>query len=122
MQFCKNCKNKLSTKTVNDDPDKPKIKYFCNSCHYETEEINDNLVYYNRYDIESLGQQGKVNEFTPLDPTLPRIKSIDCPNEKCPTHDTNKKLENEIVYLMYDLKNMKFVYVCTHCLHRWTNK
>ena len=121
MQFCKNCKNKLSIQTVNADLDNPGVKYYCNSCNYETEKMGDNLVYFNRYDIETLGQQNKVNEFTPLDPTLPRITNINCPNDKCPTQDANKKLKNEIVYLMYDMKNMKFIYICVHCLYRWTN-
>lgn len=120
MRFCKNCRNKLSIKTMNEDINKPSVKYVCNSCNYETDKITDNLIYFNRYDIETLGQQGKVNEYTTLDPTLPRIKSIDCPNDKCPTK-SNDKLENEIVYIMYDMTNLKYVYICTHCLHRWTN-
>ncbi len=121
MHFCKSCKNKLSIKTSNEDINAPSVKYYCKSCSYETNNIHDNEVYKNNYNEGNLGVQGKINEYTPLDPTLPRISSINCPNDKCPSRDSSSGLTNEIVYMMYDQNNLKNVYICTHCLHRWNN-
>ena len=45
-----------------------------------------------------------INRFTKLDPTLPRINTIDCPNKDCQTnHD--KQTEKEIIYIRYDVSN-----------------
>lgn len=120
MHFCKSCKNKLSIKTSNENINAPTVKYYCKSCLYETNNIQNNEVYKNNYNEGNLGVQGKINEYTPLDPTLPRISSINCPNDKCPSK-TGSGLTNEIVYMMYDQNNLKNVYICTHCLHRWNN-
>ena len=58
-----------------------------------------------------------VNEFTKLDPTLPRITNIKCPNDNCETNLEEKVAE--IIYIRYDDINMKFLYLCSSCNHTW---
>ena len=59
-----------------------------------------------------------INEYTKLDPTLPRTNTIKCPNSNC---DTNKSenVEREILYIRYDDINMKYVYMCSTCDTMW---
>ena len=53
------------------------------------------------------------------DITLPSIKdnvNIQCPNVNC-----NNDGESNILYVKYDTNSMKYMYICTHCNHKWTN-
>ena len=71
--------------------------------------------------IQSILLLNIINEYTKLDPTLPRIKNMKCPNDKCPTNESEeikgeKEIpESEIIYLRYDDINMKFIYLCAEC-------
>ena len=53
-----------------------------------------------------------INNYTKLDPTLPRTKSIKCPNKSCTAAEQGGQ---EVIYLRYDDKNMKYMYLCCHC-------
>ena len=58
-----------------------------------------------------------VNKYTKLDPTLPRINRIPCPNAEC---DTNtKETSREIIYIRYDDTNIKYMYLCSTCDYVW---
>jgi hypothetical protein len=73
-----------------------------------------------------------VNKYTKLDPTLPRIKTIRCPNEECSSNKkgsasgdaSGKHLDstNEVIYLRYDDTNLKFIYLCTKCDKVWNTE
>ena len=62
------------------------IVYYCRNCGHEDDTIAiDNIV----VSQTSLQQSGSshanmVNKYTKLDPTLPRISTIQCPNTECP--------------------------------------
>ena len=58
-----------------------------------------------------------INKYTKLDPTLPRINNILCPNSECSTNKDNT--EREIIYIRYDDANMKYVYLCSTCDTVW---
>ena len=69
----------------------------------------------------------EINEYTKLDPTLPRTNNIKCPNQSCASNQTDtsidtetslvkeEKAKNDVIYLRYDDVNMKYIYICT-CL------
>ena len=60
-----------------------------------------------------------VNSYTLKDPTLPHMKTLDCPNTGCVSRtDASKK---DVIYIKTDPANMKFQYVCTVCNTQWTN-
>ena len=90
-----------------------------------------NRDYFTNTVLGTGGYKNVINEYTHLDPTLPRVKfNMDCPNPEC---DSNKKADSEskdpndnqtkkckeIIYLRYDDKNMKFIYLCAHCDTTW---
>jgi len=52
-----------------------------------------------------------------LDPTLPRISNILCPNTSCETNTAD--VEREIIYIRYDDVNMKYIYLCSQCDTVW---
>ena len=58
-----------------------------------------------------------INKYTKLDPTLPRINKILCPNPDCLTN--TKEEPREIIYLRYDDSNIKYVYLCSTCDTVW---
>ena len=57
----------------------------------------------------------KVNNH--LNPTLPRISNILCPNPDCPTN--TKDEPREIIYIRYDDVNMKYINLCSTCDTVW---
>ena len=60
----------------------------------------------------------EINEYTKLDPTLPRRNNIPCPNNECDSHKKGKN--SEVIYLRYDDTNMKYIYLCCKCDNSWT--
>ena len=58
-----------------------------------------------------------MNEFTHTDPTLPRLKTIPCPNDGCASAaDASLR---DILYIKTDAKNLKYQYACTVCGTQW---
>jgi aspartate carbamoyltransferase regulatory subunit len=58
-----------------------------------------------------------INKYTKMDPTLPRINNILCPNAECKTN--TEDVPREIIYIRYDNVNMKYVYLCSECDVVW---
>ena len=58
-----------------------------------------------------------INKYTKLDPTLPRVSNILCPDPDCPTNTKNEP--REIIYIRYDDTNMKYIYLCSTCDTVW---
>ena len=124
MHFCENCGNMYYIRLMSEDSDK--LIYYCRKCNNKNEDIINDEICVSKTHIKdtSLTYKNIVNEYTKLDPTLPRINTIDCPNKEC---DSNKDksdknyVEKEIIYLRYDDKNVKFVYLCANCDKTWLN-
>ena len=125
MNFCTNCDNLYYLKLADDSADASLI-YYCRKCGKEDYNLINNLdsmcvskthVTKQKADLSTL-----INKYTKLDPTLPRIKSISCPNPSCPCNleDNNpEKKQNDIIYIRYDDSNIKFTYLCVHCDNVW---
>jgi hypothetical protein len=75
-----------------------------------------------------------VNKYTKLDPTLPRVTNVLCPNEGCTKNEkgsdkrSEKKGEEkrsdkdkEIICIRSDDINMKYMYLCAECDTTWSN-
>ena len=96
-----------------------KLVYYCRNCGNEDQTITVDNVSISKVSFKK-GEQNFnniINEYTKLDPTLPRINNIPCPNTECVSH--SDKADNDIVYLRYDETNMKYVYLCAHCDTVW---
>lgn len=58
-----------------------------------------------------------LNDYTKLDPTLPHLKTIPCPNGACPSQANPNT--RDILYVKTDAKNLKYQYCCTVCNEQW---
>tara|TARA_B100001057_G_scaffold499546_1_gene610659 strand:- start:1121 stop:1549 length:429 start_codon:yes stop_codon:yes gene_type:complete len=135
MHFCKVCQNlyyiRLTGENEND------LIYYCRNCGDEDNNLMSSLenVCVSKSDKTTSDNAGSykhiINKYTKLDPTLPIINNIKCPNNDCISNmkykemkdddeeSKNEKVESEILYLRYDDTNMKFVYICAHCDTVW---
>ena len=130
MHFCPKCGNMYYLTLF--DKDQSKLIYYCRNCGHEDKTLVNNLnnLFVSKTEINTqMNYKDVINKYTKLDPTLPRITNIDCPNSNCAsTHMIEQKdgtksaeTEKEILYIRYDDANMKFVYLCGVCNTVWTS-
>jgi DNA-directed RNA polymerase subunit M/transcription elongation factor TFIIS len=103
------------------DADNPnKLVYYCRNCGNEDSTLTVNNVSVSKMQLTRGEQKFShiINKYTKLDPTLPRISKIKCPNAECETNHS-EAVEREIIYIRYDDVNMKYVYLCTTCDYVW---
>lgn len=117
MHFCSVCNNMYYLRIDEKNPNK--LDYYCRNCGHEDKLLaHDNMCISKTY-IKKNDQSFNhiINEYTKLDPTLPRVNTILCPNAECETNTNNVK--REIIYIRYDDTNMKYVYLCSECSTIW---
>ena len=93
----------------------------CRACGYERQEDQGCLILETNLQ-EKVNESWKVllNEFTKLDPTLPHVHNIECPNEQCASNIGG--VERDVIYMKYDAVNLKFIYICAVCDKHWRSR
>ena len=121
MHFCKKCDNMYYIKLSTDEGNS--LIYYCRNCGNEESNIDDNLTV-SKTTFKRVDQKyaNVINQYTKLDPTLPRVRNIPCPNKECICNQSDKKVEREVIYIRYDDTNLKFVYLCAHCDTVWKSQ
>jgi len=117
MHFCIVCQNMYYTSV--DPNDSNKLIYYCRNCGNTDNNISLSNVSVFKMQLKKSEQEFShiINPYTKLDPTLPRVNKILCPNPEC---ETNTKEEpREIIYIRYDNTNMKYAYLCSTCDTVW---
>lgn len=117
MHFCSQCQNMYY---ISIDPDNSNtLIYYCRNCGHKDDTISVDNVTVSKVQLKKSEQEFShiINKYTKLDPTLPRINKILCPNPECGTN--TKEEEREIIYIRYDDTNMKYVYLCSTCDTVW---
>ena len=117
MHFCSNCQNMYYIRINVDNPNS--LVYYCRQCGNEDKLLAVENVCVSRTQIKKNDRSYNhiINKYTKLDPTLPRITNMLCPNSDCITNTKDK--EKEIIYIRYDDINMKYVYLCCECDTVW---
>jgi DNA-directed RNA polymerase subunit M/transcription elongation factor TFIIS len=117
MHFCSNCQNMYYIRINVDNPNS--LVYYCRQCGNEDTLLAVDDVCVSKIQIKKNDQSFNhiINKFTKLDPTLPRISNMLCPNADCLTNTKDK--EKEVIYIRYDDTNMKYVYLCCECDTVW---
>jgi len=117
MHFCTNCSNMYYIRINSDNPNK--LVYYCRNCGNEDKLLAIENVCVSKLQIKKNEKSFNyiINRYTKLDPTLPRINTILCPNIDCLTN--TKGDEREIIYIRYDDTNMKYIYLCSTCDTVW---
>ncbi len=120
MHFCTDCNNMYYIRI--DAEDSNKLVYYCRNCGKEDDKLAIENVCVSKTQIKQ-GEQSFghiINKYTKLDPTLPRVNNILCPNPECATNKEGKdRKDREIIYIRYDDTNMKYVYICYECDRVW---
>ena len=114
MHFCINCKNMYYIRI--DAENTNKLVYYCRNCGQEDLVEEKANICVSKTQIKKSKQNFHhiINKYTRLDPTLPRINSILCPNSDCPTNHEQNPEAREIIYIRYDDTDMKYIYLCSN--------
>jgi hypothetical protein len=101
------------------------LKYYCRCCGTVDETVSEGGVCVLNTQFKNGTQKFNhiINKYTKLDPTLPRIYNVKCPNVECKTnHKTNEgtgEVQAEVIYVRYDDDNLKYLYICAECDTTW---
>jgi len=117
MHFCSVCRNMYY---ISIDPnDSNKLIYYCRNCGNKDDTLSVENVMVSKVQLKKSEQEFShiINKYTKLDPTLPRINNVLCPNPECGTNTNDDP--REIIYIRYDDQNMKYVYLCSTCDTVW---
>ena len=133
MHFCDKCSNMLYIRLQEaEGPAADSLIYYCRNCGNTGQPLTkENICVLNTaITTKEKAYLQDVNEYTKLDPTLPRTQNIKCPNQLCPSNksvnpeeevDATSSVEpkNEVIYLRYDDVNINYIYICTQCDAIW---
>lgn len=148
MHFCNVCSNMYYIRI--DAENTNKLIYYCRNCGNEDNLLTNENTTVSKTQLKKNEQSFShiINKYTKLDPTLPRVNNILCPNSDCKTNRKNGKTgehgkssedgkksskdsekeedeksgggkEREVLYIRYDDVNMKYVYLCSTCDTVW---
>lgn len=135
MHFCTVCENMYYIRLDGDDGNK--LIYYCRKCGNEDTDIIsslENVCVSQSVKSSGVSYEHIVNKYTKMDPTLPILQDIPCPNLSCGTHtdpdavgaktdteddETKSSGKSDVMYMRYDDANMKFVYICSECNTVW---
>ena len=106
---------------ISDEEDANKLIYYCRNCGNEDNVLTSENIFVSKTQLSRTEQKygNVVNKYTKLDPTLPRINTIKCPNPTCNSNKKDEENTREVIYLRYDDINMKYVYICAVCDTVW---
>ena len=126
MHFCSQCDNMYYIRVSADDG--KKLIYYCRNCGHEDDLVSSENICVSKSNFKRSEQKYNhlINEYTKLDPTLPRIDTIKCPNGDCISNggsgddeDETTNKNREVIFLRYDDTNMLYVYLCAKCDTVW---
>ena len=115
MKFCKNCGNMYYLTVTEESP--KSLTLSCRNCG-DIENNSTESICIHKTDAEMSEVRDTINQYTKLDPTLPRIRKMKCQNEHCPTNEGTGK-PAEIILIRYDNINLKYIYLCSTCDYTW---
>ena len=136
MHFCSVCNNMYYISVTPEN----ELQYYCRNCGNIDNTVASENICVSKVNVkhsttpQSFSQV--VNKYTKLDPTLPRIHTMRCPNDECPSNEggggagvgagvgagAHNKPKSEIIYVRYDDTNLKYVYLCAKCDKVWNTE
>ena len=117
MHFCSVCENMYYIRIDANNPNK--LVYYCRKCGNEDSLFDVDNVSIVKTETKKSEESFShiINQYTKLDPTLPRTNKVLCPNKDCETN-THEAIK-EIIYIRYNDTEMKYVYMCSTCDTVW---
>jgi DNA-directed RNA polymerase subunit M/transcription elongation factor TFIIS len=119
MKFCTQCNNMYYIGIGESDGNN--LIYYCRNCGNKDDSVTSEGVCVLNTQLKKGEQKFNhiINQYTKLDPTLPRIYNVKCPNMACNTNTETKHGPAEVIYMRYDDDNMKYLYICVTCDTVW---
>lgn len=116
---CPVCHNYLYLQTA-----ESALNMTCLHCGYKTEfkpkTAEEALILETTFAATGAGAKQTapvMNEYTKLDPTMPHLRTVACPNQACPSQaDASKR---DVIYIKTDAQNLKYQYCCMVCDTQW---
>lgn len=120
MHFCEKCDNMYYIRVSSEDENV--LIYYCRNCGHEDTELTKNNICVSKTQLKRSEQKYNhiINEYTKLDPTLPRINTIKCPNSECRSNKDGE--DREVIYIRYDDLNKLYIYLCAKCETVWNTE
>ncbi len=117
MHFCDKCDNMYYIRVSSEEEDK--LIYYCRNCGNEDVNLTKNNICVLKTQLLKNEQKFNhiINQYTKLDPTLPRINTIKCPNSECSSNVGGE--DREVIYIRYDDTNKLYIYLCAKCETTW---
>ena len=117
MHFCVKCDNMYYLKLK--ETDGKTLIYYCRHCGHQADDLTETDVCVIKTQVNRSEEKYAhvINEYTKEDPTLPRIRTIRCPRQECPSNSGDT--EKEVLYIRYDDTNLRYVYMCAKCNVTW---
>ena len=117
MHFCNKCDNMYYIQISSEEENK--LVYYCRNCGNEDNQLTSENLCVSKIQLKKGEQKFNhiINQYTKLDPTLPRINTIKCPNADCISNSDDGK--REVIFLRYDDTNMLYIYLCGQCDTVW---
>ena len=122
MHFCDKCDNMYYIRISSEDENV--LIYYCRNCGHEDTELTKNNICVSKTQLKKREQKYNhiINEYTKLDPTLPRINTIKCPNSDCASNKDKDGGNREVIYIRYNDLNKLYVYLCAKCDTVWNTE
>jgi len=86
MRFCTQCDNMYYIRISSENENQ--LIYYCRKCGHEDDSVTKDSIVVSKTSTASdkAAYLNNINEFTKLDPTLPRVTNVPCPNKECPSN------------------------------------
>lgn len=125
VEFCPTCDYYLYLKAGGEEVSgkSTAIYRICHNCGFQKEDSKGGLIM--ETDLQEKTSEGYkilLNEFTKMDPTLPHLNTIKCPNKECASNTAGTV--PDIIFMKYDPVNLKYLYICNieKCGAQWRSK
>lgn len=118
IRFCGVCSNYLYLQV---DGETQTLYRLCRNCGFRGDSEQGGLVTEMVVQQRSAEGFNMINEFTIRDPRLPHIhKIMKCINPECDSNHGKK--DSDVVYIKYDLANLRYIYMCYLCESVWKSR
>ena len=123
LKFCPACDNMqylhVEPAAADDPGSLPRLMYRCRHCGTDVaadDTDTRSCVLYTNYAEPQTAYRAFATPYIAHDPTLPRVSYIECANRACTRPGGAAP---EVIYVKYDVANLKFLYHCVHCGAFW---